>query len=90
MDHGTIYAWSDRLEGPYQEFKDDNVLIADVNGAAAGISCRSVQFNGKTYVFYTERFPDYAACAITADGSSRKQAGATPVGVLWICGTTSQ
>jgi len=58
MNHGTIYAWSNKPEGPYQEFKDDNVLIADTNENAAGVSCKAVQFNGKTYVFYTERFPD--------------------------------
>ena len=58
MDHGTIYAWSDNLEGPYQEFVDDNVLIADTNGNAAGIACRAVNFKGETYGFYTERFPD--------------------------------
>lgn len=58
MNHGTIYAWSDNVEGPYQEFKDDNVLIADTDENAAGISCKAVQFKGKTYVFYTERFPD--------------------------------
>jgi beta-fructofuranosidase len=58
MDHGTLYAWSDKLEGPYHEFKEDNVLIADTNGNAAGISCKAVKFKGKTHVFYTERFPD--------------------------------
>jgi len=57
MDAGTIYAWSDKIEGPYHEFTDDNVLIGDNTGNAAGISCRSVEFKGKRLVFYTQRVP---------------------------------
>lgn len=50
---GTIYAVADRPEGPYTEL-DDNVLIAS-RTPNAPISCRSLMFQGKRYVLYTDR-----------------------------------
>jgi len=47
---GTVYAVSDRLEGPYVEPKD-NILIASMG--FNGFSCRTVDFKGKKYVLYS-------------------------------------
>ncbi len=47
---GTIYAVSDKLEGPYHVEKD-NVILA--SRRYNGITCRSVDFEGKKYVLYT-------------------------------------
>lgn len=48
---GTIYASSDRLEGPYREGKD-NVLIGSMQ--FNGFSCRTLERAGKRYLFYTQ------------------------------------
>ncbi len=48
---GTIYASSERLEGPYRE-GDDNVLIGSME--FNGFSCRSVVWKGQRYLFYTQ------------------------------------
>ena len=50
---GTIFAVSDRPEGPYHEL-DDNVLIA-AHTPNSPISCRSLMFQGRRYVLYTDR-----------------------------------
>ena len=47
---GTVYAVSDRLEGPYVEPKD-NILLSSM--AYNGFSCRTVDFKGKKYVLYS-------------------------------------
>jgi sucrose-6-phosphate hydrolase SacC (GH32 family) len=47
---GTIYAVSDKVEGPYIA-PEDNILIASMG--FNGISCRTVDFKGKKYVLYT-------------------------------------
>ena len=49
---GTMYAVSDRPEGPYEEL-DDNCYV--VGGLDAPISCRTVSLNGRRYVLYTDR-----------------------------------
>lgn len=49
---GTVYAVSDNPAGPYHEFKDDNVLIC--GNMKTGYSCRSVEFSGERYAFYTQ------------------------------------
>ncbi|TXK84467.1 hypothetical protein [Paenibacillus sp. N3.4] len=53
---GTIYAVSDRIEGPYVE-QEDNILLA--SRGFNGLSCRSLIFKGERYVLYTqtERLP---------------------------------
>ena len=48
---GTIYASSERLEGPYRE-GGDNVLIGSME--FNGFSCRSVACKGRRYLFYTQ------------------------------------
>jgi len=50
--NGTVYAVSDRPEGPYAE-PDDNVLLAA--RTTAPISMRSLMFEGERYVLYTDR-----------------------------------
>jgi hypothetical protein len=55
---GTIYAVSDRPEGPYREL-DDNCLI--VGDDCAPLSCRSVAFQGQRYILYTDRERDNLA-----------------------------
>jgi len=49
---GTIYAISDNPFGPFKEFEDDNVLIC--GEAFCGYSCRTVLFNEKRYVMFTQ------------------------------------
>ena len=59
---GTIYAVAERPEGPYQEFSEDNDLIG--GGTPSYVSCRSVVFEGKRYVFNTEFTEDgYVLCS---------------------------
>ncbi|MHB1001808.1 MAG: glycoside hydrolase family protein [Armatimonadota bacterium] len=50
--HGTIYAVAERPEGPYKEIEGDNVLIGGY--ATCGYSCRTIEFQGERYLFYTE------------------------------------
>ncbi len=50
LTSGTVYAVSDRIEGPYVE-PEDNILIASMG--FNGLSCRTVDFKGKKYVLYT-------------------------------------
>lgn len=47
---GTVYAVADRIEGPYEE-PPDNVLLA--SRGFNGISCRSLELDGRRYVLYT-------------------------------------
>ena len=47
---GTVYAVSDRLEGPFVEPKD-NILLSSMG--YNGFSCRTVDFKGKKYVLYS-------------------------------------
>lgn len=47
---GTIYAVSDTITGPYQEEKDNIILASMENN---GISCRSLDFEGKRHLLYT-------------------------------------
>lgn len=49
---GTMYAVADRPEGPYREL-DDNALVAA--RTTAPLSCRSVLFEGRRYLLYTDR-----------------------------------
>ena len=46
---GTVYALSDKFEGPYTE-PDDNMLLCSMG--YNGFSCRSVEYKGKRYVLY--------------------------------------
>lgn len=46
---GTIYASSDRLEGPYRE-PEDNVLIGSME--FNGFCCRTIVWKGKRYLLY--------------------------------------
>ncbi|MEJ7616684.1 MAG: hypothetical protein WKF30_06875, partial [Pyrinomonadaceae bacterium] len=48
---GTIYASAKRLEGPYTE-ESDRVLIGSME--FNGFSCRSVEWKGRRYLFYTQ------------------------------------
>jgi hypothetical protein len=50
LTSGTVYAVSDKLEGPYTE-PQDNILIASMG--FNGFSCRTVDFKGKIYVLYS-------------------------------------
>jgi hypothetical protein len=50
--NGTIYASSDKLEGPYT-IGPDRILIG--SSEPNGYSCRTVEFQGKRYLFYTQR-----------------------------------
>ena len=52
VTHGTIFAVSERPEGPYEELKD-NVLLGAHTGAH--ISCRTVMRQGERYLLYTDR-----------------------------------
>lgn len=52
VNHGTLYAVSDRPEGPYEELKDNTLIVACT---AAPVSCRSFLFEGERYVLYTDR-----------------------------------
>lgn len=49
---GTIYAVAARPEGPYTELEGDNVMVG--GDTAAALACRSVLFQGKRYVLYTQ------------------------------------
>ncbi|MHB1152743.1 MAG: glycoside hydrolase family protein [Eubacteriales bacterium] len=50
LTSGTVYAVSNKVEGPYTE-PEDNILIASMG--FNGLSCRTVDFKGKKYVLYT-------------------------------------
>ncbi len=50
---GTLYAVSDKLEGPYRMLEGDNTLFCGPDWSC-GLSCRSVVFRGKRYVFFTQ------------------------------------
>ena len=50
VTRGTIYAVAERPEGPYREIEGDNVLMG--GDSTSGVSCRSLFFQGKRYVFY--------------------------------------
>jgi len=63
---GTIYSVAEKPEGPYRQL-DDNILIA-CEGLPSGFSCRSVFFEGKRYLMYTD--------AISMDESDRSGVGA--------------
>lgn len=52
LTNATIYAVSDRPEGPFAEIDGDNVLIG--GNTTSGYSCRSVMFKGVRYLLYTE------------------------------------
>lgn len=52
---GTIYAVADHPLGPYREIDGDNTLAA--SDATSGYSCRSLEFEGERYVFYTQPDP---------------------------------
>lgn len=56
LNMGTIYAVSENIEGPYVE-PGENILIG--SSAYHGLSCRTLEFEGKRYVMYTstERNP---------------------------------
>lgn len=47
---GTVYAVSDKVEGPYLE-PEDNTLMASMG--YNGFSCRSVDFHGKKYMLHS-------------------------------------
>lgn len=47
---GTIYAVSEKIDGPYVE-ETDNVILG--SRLPNGITCRSLMFDGKRYVLYT-------------------------------------
>jgi hypothetical protein len=49
---GTIYATSDKPEGPFEESGGDNLLIG--SGRNSGYGCRTLEFEGERYLFYTE------------------------------------
>lgn len=50
-DNGhLIYAVSDRVDGPYTE-PEENILLA--SQTFNGISCRTVEFQGKQMLMYT-------------------------------------
>ena len=49
---GTMYAVSDRPEGPYRELADNALIAARFT---APLSCRSFLFEGRRYVLYTDR-----------------------------------
>ena len=53
--NGTIYAVSDGPLGPFKEL-DTNVLIGGY--ITCGYSCRSVLFNGRRYVMFTQKPPN--------------------------------
>ena len=49
--YGTVYASSERLEGPYEEHKGDVILGSmEFNG----FTCRSVVWKGQLYALYTQ------------------------------------
>ncbi len=48
----TIYAISDNIEGPYDVFEEDNVLMGGID-MSYGPSLRSVDFKGRKYGFCT-------------------------------------
>lgn len=48
---GTIYASSDRLEGPYKE-GDDNVLMGSME--FNGFTCRSFVWKGRRYILHSQ------------------------------------
>ena len=56
FSRGTIYAYSDRPEGPYHEFEEDNVLIGG-NDGSCGYSCRTVVFQGERLELFTQPCP---------------------------------
>lgn len=47
---GTVYAVSDRVEGPYLE-PEDNILMASMG--YNGFSCRTVDYRGKKYMLHS-------------------------------------
>jgi hypothetical protein len=49
---GTVYATSDKPQGPYVEDPEDNTLLG--GGIPSCVSCRSVLFNRKIYILGTE------------------------------------
>jgi beta-fructofuranosidase len=51
ITRGTVYAVSERIQGPYRELYD-NVLVGSMRGN--GFSCRTVEVRGKRYLFYTQ------------------------------------
>ncbi len=51
----TIYGVSDKIEGPYKEVKD-NDLIVNKNASAA--CAKTVLHKGKRYIFYSEVYED--------------------------------
>jgi beta-fructofuranosidase len=53
--NGTIYAVSDRPEGPYHEMPDNALVAAKSLGP---ISCRSVSFQNQLFLLYTDRERD--------------------------------
>lgn len=80
---GTIYAVSDSIEGPYTELPDDQLLLAGDD--SCGYSCRSFEFGGKRYAFYTERptntvGPPMEVCT-TSEGRLRLRY--SPLTELW-------
>jgi len=75
ITRGTIYAISDRPQGPYREIAGDNVLMG--GDATSGLSCRSLVFEGERYVFYHQHAPGGATLSppmlarTTSDGRLR-------------------
>jgi len=49
---GTIYAVSDRPEGPYEELDDNCLVVGDL---CAPLTCRTVEFGGIRYALYVDR-----------------------------------
>ena len=56
VGHGTIYAVSDRPEGPYLENHTDNVLIGST---VTGYSCRSIVYEGQRHLLYIQPGTDH-------------------------------
>jgi len=61
---GTIFAVSDRPEGPYKEIEYDNVILGG-NGWSAGYSLRTVMFQNERLAFYTQQYPEDQTATIS-------------------------
>ena len=69
---GTVYAVAEKPEGPYREL-DDNTLIS-CEGLPSGFSCRSVYFEGKRYLMYTDAIGGGASGALALPKELRTDA----------------